>query len=447
MKMMIYTLLFCSTCSASFGQMLFSSSPIVQAEDKPGAYTGIVVEQYADGHPKLWRQEKNGKANGLWQEWYPNGTLRYRAWWKDGLGNGKWEYFYANGQLRSESFYINDIAQGLAVSYHMNGQVAQQTTYLNGQLDGLVCTYDVNGMLISRKRYQAGIQVIDEPILFQAGRIATDTANEWDITFTPDNQTAYFTRRLTDGTSQKIYQTSKDDRGNWTEPVVAPFSTHRDEGGFISPNGKYFFFGSCRPIDDTSPAHDLDMNIWMMTQTDAGWSPPQPLPSSINKKRTDNDEWPRNYETGPTIDAKGNLYYWTQSSTNRSTNLYTSRMTDDGTFSTPVELIPPSHNQGFDSGPVISPDGTLLCFVSSNRIESFGKEDLYYSRWNGSVWSAPKNLGPVINSNYNEGAPRFSPDGKYFLFSSDRAENFDASGERIWSIYYMETQFLTIESQ
>lgn len=446
MKTILYLFIFFFlTTSVALGQYQFSSTEISQAENKPDNYTGVVIEKYADGHPKLWRQEKDGKADGLWKEWYPNGNLRYRAWWKNGLGNGKWEYFYANGQLRSESFYLDDIAQGLYTSYHINGQVAQQSVYLNGQLDGFLFEYDVDGVLLSRKRYQNGIQLIDEPILFQPGTIATEDANEWEITFTPDNQTAYFTRRLTDGSSQKIYKTSKDESGNWSEPIIASFSTDRDEGGFISPDGKYFFFASCRPLGVSSPKNELDMNIWVMTKTPSGWSQPQPVADSINKERMLDEEWPLHYETGPTIDANGNLYYWTKSSTNRSSNLYTSRMGNDGSFSSPVELIPPSHNQGFDSGPMISPDGDLLFFVSSNRSESFGREDLYYSRLEDGMWSNPKNLGPVVNSNHNEGAPRFSPDGKYFFFTSDRAENFDASGERIWSIYYMETQFLTVE--
>ncbi|RZS99465.1 PD40 domain-containing protein [Aquimarina brevivitae] len=443
MKFPFLLLVLCGTLS--YGQLQFSSAKITDSGDTPENYTGIVVENYADGHPKLWRQEKNGKADGLWQEWYPNGKLRYRAWWKNGLGNGKWEYFYPNGQLRSASFYIKDIAQGIMTSYHENGQIAQQSVYIDGRLDGIVYDYDANGIILSRKRYANGSQIIDEPVLFQPGVIATETANEWDITFTPDGNKAYFTRRLLDNTPQKIYQTVKDSQGNWSTPIIASFSTDRDEGAFITPNGQYFFFASCRPMDKKAPDNTLDMNIWMMTKTAIGWSSPKPLPDTINKRRTVEDAWPKHYEAGPSMDRNGHLFYWTKSSVADVANLYQTIMQRNSTFSQPLELIPPSQNNGYDSGPVVSPDGNLLFFVSSNRSESYGREDLYFSRLKEGIWSEPKNLGPVVNSDHNEGTPRFSPDGKYFFFSSDRGDNFDSSGERIWSIYFMETQFLILD--
>ncbi|WGK63715.1 hypothetical protein [Croceiramulus getboli] len=429
----------------AFGQLQFNASEVTTPENKPELYTGVVVENYKNGSPKLWREEKDSKADGLWKEWYPNGTLRYRAWWKNGLGHGKWEYFYPNGQLRSESFYIQDIAQGLYLSYHENGQLAQQSVYLNGQLDGLYYEYDVNGIPLSRKRYREGVRLIDEPVLFQPGIIATETANEWDITFTPDGNTAYFTRRLTDGSAQKIYQSTKNDQGQWVEPKIASFSTDRDEGGFISPDGQYFFFASCRPVAGKQAENSLDMNIWMMTRTTQGWSMPMPLSEGINQRRLADDDWPTHYEAGPSIDKAGKLFYWTRSTTAPVSNLFQSQMKPDGEFSNSKELLPPSHNNGFDSSPYIAPSGDLLFFTSSNREESFGQEDLYYSRFLRGQWTEPKNLGPTVNSNFNESAPRFSPDGKYLFFTSDRADQVDPTGERLWSIYYMETQFLSLD--
>jgi Tol biopolymer transport system component len=54
-------------------------------------------------------------------------------------------------------------------------------------------------------------------------------------------------------------------------------------------------------------------------------------------------------------------------------------------------------------------------------------------------------MGIAINSYSDDSFPSFSPDGKYFFFSSNRAGNKDASGELTWDLYYMETKFLTIE--
>ncbi|WP_235295728.1 hypothetical protein [Portibacter marinus] len=442
---MIKILLLLSIGFSVDGQFDFNKASVMDEKDKPENYTGVVVEHYTDGRAKLWRQEVNGRAEGLWLEWYPDGTLRYRAWWENGLGNGKWEYFYPNGQLRSESFYIDDIAQGLYVSYHENGKLQNKSVYKNGQLDGITYEYDVNGIQISRKRFQKGTRIIDQPTLFEPGTIATSDANEWGITFAPDGNTAYFTRRKDDGSPQKIYTTKRNSEGLWSRAVVADFSTGRDEGPFISPDGKYFFMTSDRPIAGIAQSDVLDMNLWVMKQTDGGWSAPVALPNNINRTRSAQDQWPKHYEAGPTIDASGQLYYWTQGTSGQVANLYQTRMNGDDSFSDPSELTPPSHDKGFDSGPCITPDGQLLFFVTSNREDSYGREDLYYTRLINGQWSEAKSLGPIVNSSHNEAAPRFSPDGKYFFFTSDRGENFDSSGERIWSIYYMETKFLMID--
>jgi hypothetical protein len=66
----------------------------------------------------------------------------------------------------------------------------------------------------------------------------------------------------------------------------------------------------------------------------------------------------------------------------------------------------------------IASDERTIIF-SSNRAGGFGNSDLYVSyRREDGAWTAPQNLGPAINSPYQEYCPSLSPDGKYFFFSS-----------------------------
>jgi hypothetical protein len=66
----------------------------------------------------------------------------------------------------------------------------------------------------------------------------------------------------------------------------------------------------------------------------------------------------------------------------------------------------------------IAPDERTIIF-SSNRAGGYGNSDLYVSFRSGNGdWTAPQNLGPTINSPYQEYCPSLSPDGKYFFFSS-----------------------------
>ncbi|WP_299212825.1 hypothetical protein [uncultured Dokdonia sp.] len=407
-------------------------------------YTGIISEQYANGSPALWKTLVNGKTEGLWLEWYPNGVLRYRAYWKNSLGNGRWEYFYPNGQLRSESFYINDITQGIYKSYHENGQLKYDATYIDGKKEGLEFTYDVNGVTLSRKRYEKGIHVIDEPIIFQEGVLSIAKGNEWGIHFMPDGNTAYFTRRDLDTGKKRIYATTKTENG-WNTPAIAPFSTDEDEAAFVNKEGSKLFFASYRPLPDGSTSQKMDMNIWYVDKINDTWSTPKPLSNVINKSMKEDNIWPANYEAGPMTDGEGNLYFWTKGSNSKATNLFMATLKNNGTYNKPVELIPPSSNTNYDTSPHLSLDGTILFFGSDDRYDGYGGSDIYYSKKVGNTWSTPKNMGPIVNSYQSEGSPSFSPDGKYFYFSSNRSGKVDANGESIWDLYYMESKYLMIE--
>ena len=67
----------------------------------------------------------------------------------------------------------------------------------------------------------------------------------------------------------------------------------------------------------------------------------------------------------------------------------------------------------------LSHDGTQLFFASDSK-EGFGGTDIYMSKKlpNGK-WGIPINLGPVINTQYNEDFPSISADGKTFHFCSE----------------------------
>lgn len=67
--------------------------------------------------------------------------------------------------------------------------------------------------------------------------------------------------------------------------------------------------------------------------------------------------------------------------------------------------------------PAVSPDGTMLFFVS-NKSKGEGGTDLYMSRIlpDGS-WGRPENIGPEVNTAHHEGFPFYSTDGKLYFCS------------------------------
>jgi hypothetical protein len=98
-------------------------------------------------------------------------------------------------------------------------------------------------------------------------------------------------------------------------------------------------------------------------------------------------------------------------------NLYVSKREGDD-WSKLVKLNDNINTKYWESHASLSKDGKTLYFTS-NRKEGYGGLDIYKSeRKRGDEWGPAINLGPVINSKYNEETPFLSEDGKTLFFSS-----------------------------
>ena len=88
----------------------------------------------------------------------------------------------------------------------------------------------------------------------------------------------------------------------------------------------------------------------------------------------------------------------------------------------PVNLGPVVNSPFNDIAPAISKNGLSLYFQSNRPVGSFGGLDLWVSRraHEDAAWGPPENLGPVINTPFTEGGPSFSRDGHWLFFNSNR---------------------------
>ena len=98
-------------------------------------------------------------------------------------------------------------------------------------------------------------------------------------------------------------------------------------------------------------------------------------------------------------------------------NLYVSRY-ENGKWTAMEKLGDNINTKYWESHGSFSKDGNRLYFTS-NRKGGFGGLDIYVSEKqpNGS-WGIPVNLGPTINSRYNEETPFITENGKILYFSS-----------------------------
>jgi outer membrane protein OmpA-like peptidoglycan-associated protein/tetratricopeptide (TPR) repeat protein len=84
----------------------------------------------------------------------------------------------------------------------------------------------------------------------------------------------------------------------------------------------------------------------------------------------------------------------------------------------PFDLSAPVNTSGWESQPSISADGRTLYFVS-NRSGGYGGYDIWKSTLTDKGWGQPENLGPNINTSYNEQSPFIHPDDSTLYFSSN----------------------------
>jgi hypothetical protein len=109
----------------------------------------------------------------------------------------------------------------------------------------------------------------------------------------------------------------------------------------------------------------------------------------------------------------------------------------------PVNLGPIINFSGSDTrDPAISSDGLSLYFSSNRPGSVSGGNDLWVSQRASAndPWGTPQDLGPAINdpSSTENGAPMLSPDEHWLFFSSDRAGGY--GGLDIWASYRPDTQ-------
>jgi len=142
-------------------------------------------------------------------------------------------------------------------------------------------------------------------------------------------------------------------------------------------------------------------------------------------------------EVGPNLSADGlTLYFVSDRPEGHSgtAELWMSRRTttrDPWQTAVNVGLPVNSHSA---ASPSISADGLELFFDNGLRVRPGGQGggDVWVARRATplSNWNEPENLGPVVNSVFNDGVPKLSRDGLTLFFSSDRPGGF---GQRdIW---------------
>jgi Tol biopolymer transport system component len=239
------------------------------------------------------------------------------------------------------------------------------------------------------------------PEVFAPGVVCTKEEYELNSVFSPAGDEFYYEISTTtpaekeEGKYHYIIMFSRQEKGIWTKPQVAPFSGDYSTMDMIfSPDGRRLYFCSDRPDPRGSRGK---VHIWYVERAGAGWSEPRLLGPPV---------YSPDGESQPTMARDGSLVF------RRGDDLFFADMAD-GEYAEPVRLGAAVNSPYCEGKPHIAPDGDYLLFIRYDMPAHMdGGRGMYISfRTADGQWTPAKNTG-VYGS-----LPKVTPDGRYLFFS------------------------------
>lgn len=191
---------------------------------------------------------------------------------------------------------------------------------------------------------------------------------------------------------------------NLGENVNSPYD---DYFPFIPSNESFIVFNSKRYTNSNEELPQPDILISYVK--DGKFTEAKKLPEGINTKRG------REEIVGLNADGSEAILFF--ETLNGNGELYECKI-EGNKFGEPIKLDRNINSKFVEIAACISNDNSKLYFAS-NRPGGYGGVDLYVcQRLPNGKWSEAQNLGPSVNTKYDEDFPNISPDGKVLYFSS-----------------------------
>lgn len=188
-------------------------------------------------------------------------------------------------------------------------------------------------------------------------------------------------------------------------------SAYADYSLVLTADQNTLFFTSRRP-ETTGGQKDADGNnmedIYKAEKTKTGWGKATNAGSKINT------EW-HEASVGISPDGQTILIYKDDEGDG---NIYSTSL-DGDIWSKPVKLNDNINTKNWEPSAFISADGNTLYFTS-DKPDGYGGRDLYFSkRETDGDWGKAINMGPNINTKYDEDSPFIHHDSHALSFSSN----------------------------
>jgi Tol biopolymer transport system component len=283
----------------------------------------------------------------------------------------------------------------------------------------MVCGF-VAGLLLLGGRVMAGF-MFGTPVNLGSAVNSMDSDGSPDVS--ADGLTLYFDSFRADGPgSWDIWVTTRPTTNSeWgpAKPLPAPVNgIFSDSGPSISADSLSLYFASDRFGGYGGP----DLYVATRQSIDEPWGPAVNLGPIVNSG---------SYDNHPSISADGLTLYF-ESARDGNYDLYmTQRATTDSEWIAPVSLGPATNTSYIEMSPDISSDGLSLFF---DRRGATGDRDIWVlarnPRSDGPMVAV--NLGPPVNTGYEDTDPSISADSRTLYFASTRPGG--VGGQDIWRV-------------
>jgi len=187
-------------------------------------------------------------------------------------------------------------------------------------------------------------------------------------------------------------------------------SSYDDYSPKLLPGDEQMFFTSRRPLESKARIDRIDYkyfeNILIAEKTGDQWRATGHAGNTLNR---------RNHSAVAAISHDGLTMIVYNGS--KGGDLFISEFTK-GKWSKPSRLRNGINSRHQETSAALSADGNTLYFIS-DRPGGYGGKDIWFTyKDRRGRWLEPMNLGPVVNTEYDEEGLYLTPDGETLYFSS-----------------------------
>jgi len=328
-------------------------------------------------------------------------------------------------------------AAPLAVFYY------GQALHINYKFDQALAQYEAFRRMVNPrdKEYIAMInreveianyakELVAKPINVQITNLGDSINGEYPD-FSPvlsaDERTLIYTTRRPNSTGglktedgqyfEDIVISYKDDNERWSKPVSLSYNVNtisHEASINLSPDGQTLIVYKSNP---NAKNPEGEGNIYYTTFDGKDWSPLQEFGSNINTEYQ---------ESHACLSADGNVLFFASDRPGGygGKDIYRCIKLPNGKWSKALNMGPAINTEYDEDGSFIHPDGQTF-FFASNGHKSMGGYDIMYASLNeDNKFSNVTNIGYPINTTDNDVFYVTSPDGKRGYFSSAKADGY-----------------------